>query len=225
MINHHPSDETILSYAAGAMSAASRLFVSSHLSVCESCRERVRTAEVVGGVLLNDIECTPVSADAFDQLMARIDSNAVETSAVNGVGTSSSKVASADMVGLPEPLQLLLDGGFDELKWKTVAPGVKQYPLPVDVLPGEKVRLLKLSPGFVTPEHSHHGHEMTMVLKGSFSDETGRYKAGDVQEMDGSVHHQPIADTEEDCICLVVTDAPLQFKGVINKLLQPFIGF
>ena len=64
-----------------------------------------------------------------------------------------------------------------------------------------------------------------MVLQGTFSDETGRYGRGDVQQADGETHHQPVADMGEDCICMAVTDAPLKFDTLAGKILQPFLGF
>jgi hypothetical protein len=36
--------------------------------------------------------------------------------------------------------------------------------------------------------------------------------------------HQPIAGSDEDCVCLTVTDALLQFKTPTARLLQPFVG-
>ena len=106
-----------------------------------------------------------------------------------------------------------------------LAPGVKQIVLPLDQGSGTKTRLLKLAPGFVTPAHSHKGRELTMVLQGSFSDELGRYGPGDVEEADGEVNHQPMADTGEPCICLAVTDAPLRFDNLVGKILQPLFGY
>ncbi|WP_350333603.1 ChrR family anti-sigma-E factor [Coralliovum pocilloporae] len=220
MINHHISDEMLVSYAAGALSDAARLFVASHVQLCERCEDRVAKATLVGGHLLETASETPLSDNSFDHLEALLDKADAEPEEQTGDMTPS-----ADLSHIPAPLQLLLGQDYDALQWKTVAPGVKQYQLPIACEDGEKARLLKLSPGFVTPMHSHHGHEMTLVLKGSFSDESGRYKVGDVQEADGEVDHQPIADTEEDCICFIVTDAPLQFRGIVGKVLQPILGF
>lgn len=220
MINHHISDETLVSYAAGALSEASALFVASHLHMCERCEERAAKATMIGGCLLENAPETALSEGSFDRLEALLDLPDETNDTRIDV-----RSASPDLSHMPEPLQLLLGKDYDQLPWKSVAPGVRQFPLPVECEHGEKIRLLKLSPGFVTPMHSHHGHEMTLVLQGSFSDESGRYKIGDVQEADGEVDHQPIADTEEDCICLVVTDAPLQFRGLMGKVLQPVLGF
>ena len=66
--------------------------------------------------------------------------------------------------------------------------------------------------------------ELTVVLSGHFADELGRYGPGDLAEVDGDTNHQPIADSHRDCICLIATDAPLRFTGLMGRLMQPFIG-
>jgi len=42
-------------------------------------------------------------------------------------------------------------------------------------------------------------------------------------DIDDGLGHQPIADEGEDCICLIVTDTPVKFKGILPRILQPFI--
>ena len=74
------------------------------------------------------------------------------------------------------------------------------------------------------PAHGHAGLEVTIVLSGAFSDETGRYERGDFQELDGEIEHQLLVDGGEHCICLAVTDAPLRFKSLAAKLAQPLLG-
>ena len=78
--------------------------------------------------------------------------------------------------------------------------------------------------GTAVPAHGHAGLEVTVVLSGAFSDETGRYGRGDFQELDGEIEHQPWVDGGESCICLAVTDAPLRFKSLAAKLAQPLLG-
>ena len=46
---------------------------------------------------------------------------------------------------------------------------------------------------------------------------------GDIEEADESIEHQPFAGKEADCICLAVTDAPLRFKSLLVRLVQPFL--
>ncbi|KZL18002.1 Anti-sigma-E factor ChrR [Pseudovibrio axinellae] len=217
MINHHLSDETLWAYVTGSLPAGHALLVSCHLELCKACQGRLAEAEALAGALLQTSEQLNTSDELFERLLLRVESEKPSRS-LSCISRPKPRQ------GVPSDLWGVLGQGYSGIKWKVVGPGIRQFVLPVESSEGEKARLLKLSPGYMTPEHSHHGSEMTLVLKGSFSDETGRYKVGDVQEADDLVHHQPVADTEEDCICLAVTDAPLAFKGLLPKLLQPFFG-
>nr|WP_321456429.1 ChrR family anti-sigma-E factor [uncultured Cohaesibacter sp.] len=227
MIHHHLSDEMILAYAAGSLSAGQSMVVACHLEFCSECAARVAEAEAIGGAMINDVELSSLSDDLFDQIMLDVDEaqSFPVPEPETPVGRSREARSSSPVSHyVPRLLEQLIGDDFDAVRWRTAGPGIKQFLLPVPSSEGEKVRLLKLSPGFVTPDHGHHGSELTLVLKGSFSDDTGRYRVGDIQDAEDELHHQPIADTEEDCICLVCTDAPLEFKGVITRLLQPIIG-
>lgn len=238
MIHHHLSDEMILAYAAGSLPVGHALLVACHLEVCPHCAARVAEAEAIGGAMLDQCDDMVVSDDLFDRMMASIeeDQNTVGDVTISepkiirpgkgaDLGLSQSQTPPATGTSLmPGALARVIGDDLNAIRWRAVGPGIKQFVLPMQGSEGETVRLLKLSPGFITPEHSHHGSELTMVLRGSFSDDSGRYCVGDIQDADDSVHHQPMADTEEECICLTVTDAPLEFKGMITRLLQPIIG-
>ncbi|WP_319413505.1 ChrR family anti-sigma-E factor [uncultured Cohaesibacter sp.] len=228
MIHHHLSDEMIMAYAAGSLSAGQSMVVACHLDICPDCARRVAEAEVIGGAMIDDVAPSDLSDGLFEQILLDVEED--QSFPVPQIGRDEAKEGypegpvAGENPSMPRILFEMIGGDFGAVRWRTVGPGIKQFLLPVPSSEGEKVRLLKLSPGFVTPDHSHHGSELTLVLKGSFSDETGRYRAGDIQDAEEDRHHQPIADTEEDCICLVCTDAPLEFKGVITRLLQPIIG-
>ncbi|MFT4920749.1 MAG: putative transcriptional regulator, partial [Zhongshania aliphaticivorans] len=86
------------------------------------------------------------------------------------------------------------------------------------------VRLLRIAAGKRMPVHSHRGSELTMILRGGYSDNVGKFNAGDVADLDASVEHQPVADSDEDCICLAGMDAPLAFRGWLARLIQPIVG-
>ncbi len=45
---------------------------------------------------------------------------------------------------------------------------------------GYRARLIRLKAGRGVPRHTHGGSELTVVLEGSFSDETGHYARGDL---------------------------------------------
>ncbi len=223
MINHHLSDEMIMAYAAGSLPVGQAMLARCHLDMCPHCQQRLFQAQMVGGALLDDMEETAVASTGFDQLMAELD-DPEQDAPIQFEDRKLFANTSLTDNSVPSVLTEVMGHGLDDVKWKMVGPGIRQFVLPLESPEGEKVRLLKLSPGFVTPQHSHHGCEMTLVLRGSFSDESGRYKVGDIQEADDDIDHQPVADTDEDCICLTVTDAPLEFKNVMTRLLQPIVG-
>jgi putative transcriptional regulator len=45
-----------------------------------------------------------------------------------------------------------------------------------------------------------------------------------MEDVDEELVHKPTAETATDCICLVITDAPIKFKEWVPRLLQPMIG-
>jgi putative transcriptional regulator len=71
------------------------------------------------------------------------------------------------------------------------------------------------------PDHGHNGIEMTLVLQGSFADETGTFGVGDLEVADEELEHTPVAGEGLPCICLAATDAPLRFRTLMPRLLQP----
>jgi putative transcriptional regulator len=84
--------------------------------------------------------------------------------------------------------------------------------------------MLKVRPGHKLPDHGHDGQEMTLILRGAYRDEIGRFAPGDVADLDEHIEHQPVIEDGEDCICLIATEAPARFKGLVPRLLQPIVG-
>ena len=121
----------------------------------------------------------------------------------------------------PFPLSAYIGESLDAIKWKPVGMGVKQAILKTST--AATARLLYIPAGMAVPDHGHGGTELTLVLRGAYSDETAHFKRGDVEIADEDIHHTPVADTHSDCICLAVTDAPLKFSGVLPRLLQPLL--
>jgi len=236
-INHHPDEATLLSYAAGSLPLAFELLVACHLRSCPQCQQRVAQAEALGGMLLDALEPVPVEGrDELMKLMQPIagdnpllaDDMALETMPHDEVGRAEMGSALTTdepwrrAMQLPEPLQQFIDQGDQDMPWRRLVPGIQQIMLNRD---DGQLRLLKIAPGISIPLHSHEGSEMTLILQGSYSDELGRFQAGDVADLEPDVEHQPITDGSEPCICLVATDAPLRFNGLLPRILQPFTGF
>jgi len=84
--------------------------------------------------------------------------------------------------------------------------------------------LLRLGAGRRIPFHGHGGSEMICVLKGSFSDASGRYQAGDFVEIDEATEHQPLAGPEGECICIIASESPPRMHGLIGWFLKSLAG-
>lgn len=217
-IQHHISDELLLAYAAGNLAEGWSIAIATHLALCPSCRRRLDFMEHAGGEML-EMACSEEADDtSWDAMKARL---------AGGAPLATREVAkpaatSGDIV-IPEPLRSYLGGDLAELKWKALGRGAYHIRIPT----GDRetsVRLLKIPAGKPVPEHSHGGRELTLVLKGSFQDGGSLFKRGDLEEADESMQHQPVATPDEDCICLAVTDAPLKFRSLLVRLVQPMLG-
>ncbi|MCT8973326.1 ChrR family anti-sigma-E factor [Microbaculum marinisediminis] len=214
-IHHHLDDATIMAYAAGTLREALCVAVAAHVAICPRCRAAVRAAEAAGGALLEEIDAVSLDADALDRAMARIETPAAARPAMPEPAPRPRDPR------VPAPLARLIGGGLDEVRWRWLAPGVRSYEIPVTPGAGS-LRLLRIAPGKAVPEHGHGGTELTLILSGSYSDVTGHYGPGDVADLDEDVEHAPVVDSPEDCICLVATESPTRFKGLIGRLLQPY---
>lgn len=216
-IRHHLDEATVLSYAAGSMSQAMALAVACHLSMCPHCQVRAQQSEAIGGVLLEDIGPAEIGAQALQQVLACIEQSeaAPEPEPVAAPVRTSGEV--------PAPLREYIGDSLDTIAWTRIVPGVSYFELPCQG--GGVSRLLRIAPGKAMLPHSHDGNELTLVLRGSFSDEIGRFTRGDIADLDEQVEHQPLVDSDDDCICLVATDAPLKFTTLLGRLMQPITGF
>ena len=88
---------------------------------------------------------------------------------------------------------------------------------------GARVFMLKAAPGTSLPHHTHTGTELTLILKGAYAHEGGRFGAGDFEEADGSVDHQPVVEPGDECICLVAMEGQLRLLGLLGRIMQPFV--
>jgi len=212
-IKHHLTDDILMGYATGTLPEAFNLMVATHLSLCDTCRAQAESFDAIGGEVLDEVvaDTTAMASNSLAATMALIADGAMNRTAKAQFGT--------DPV-LPKPLQDYVGGSVDDINWRSVGMGVKQAILPTS--PGASARLLFIPAGAAMPDHGHEGREMTMVLKGAFQDEDGYFARGDVEIADSDLHHTPVADIHEDCICLAVTDAPLKFEGILPKIVQRF---
>lgn len=215
-VTHPVGDDLLMGYAAGLLPAAQDLIVATAVSLDDDARARLSGFEAMGGALVEAADVAPLRDDSFENVMDRILASAPEDTVEACV-----KTPRVDPV-LPQPLREAIGSDLDDVKWRPVGMGVKQV-----ILGGDEegvARLLSIPAGQAMPDHGHTGTEYTLVLKGAFIDGENRYARGDIEVADDEVSHMPVADLGETCICLVVTDAPLKFSGLVPRLAQKFLN-
>jgi putative transcriptional regulator len=211
-IIHHPSDATLAAFASGTLDEARGIVVASHLSLCAQCRGTVHAFEEVGGVLLGDVEPAALSAGALQRAMAALGPLDIVAPAIRGAAAAG---AASD---LPAPLSHYAVG-----PWRWIGRGVQWRPVEVASDEGVRVFMLKAAPGTKLPRHRHTGTEWTCVFDGAFSHALGRYGAGDFDEADESVEHDPVVDAAHGCVCLVALQGHIELQGWLGRLIQPFV--
>lgn len=211
-ITSHPAEAMVLAHAAGALEPGLALVVSAHLSMCPHCRALSCEAEDVGGILIEAMAPSAMSDDALQNVLGRID----------GVATSRPLVAGSHS-HLPEPVRQAIAVSGKTMRFRKR--GVAALDLgAVDKKGAGQLTLYRIKPGASVPHHGHRGSEITLVLTGAFSDETGIYRAGDVAVGAPAIRHRPRAEPGEVCFALAYTDAPLAFfgwLGAMQRMLRP----
>ena len=205
----------IRAYAAGQLPEAFNLIVATHISLCDECRAALSGYESLGGAILESSTLADTAMPSLNATMQRIKSAA---------STPSPQIFAAPPHNpeTPRPLAAYIGSSLDDVNWKPLGMGVRQSILATSA--EATARMLYIPAGITIPDHGHHGTELTLVLRGAYSDENDRFERGDIEMADQDLHHTPIADTDQDCICLAVTDAPLKFKNLLPRLMQPLFG-
>ncbi len=204
-IRHHIPDALIASYAVGSLPHPFSLVVATHISLCLDCRAAYHGHQAVGGAVLDTTASAELSEDLKRSVLDLLDEPVAPEPVYARSGVYPAPVVEA-LKGRP-------------VRWKSVGLGVRQSILGAG--PEGSVRLLYIPPGQAVPDHGHNGLELTMVLQGSFSDDTGRFGVGDVEVADQDLEHTPVADPGPPCICLAATDMPLKFNSLVPRLMQP----
>jgi putative transcriptional regulator len=209
-IRHHPEDEILLAHAAGRLETGMRLVLGSHLELCPACRDRVRTLDALGGVLLEEMAPAAISGDALARTLARIDAS------VATVERSTGRSA-------PPPLppgatwpQVLAH--CSATPWRWIGPGMRWSRVSVPEAPEANVFLLRIAAGKYLPVHTHSDREMTQILYGRFHDGRALFGPGDFDAADKNVHHQPVVQDGSECICLASLSGRLRFDSPIARL-------
>ena len=196
-------NELIFGYSSGNLSEAKSLFVSMYL-------------------FLNSVAAK--KASIFDNILADNLSNLDEVAPKkinykDCINASSNQNLEFKISKNYNPLTNLI-GSIDNLNWKLIYKGFREFNIPLKG--SDSIKLIKMDPGTSVPLHSHNGKEYILVIDGSFCDEYGEYKKGDMQINDQKIKHHPTACDKNGCICLTITERDIIFFGKLGSALNLF---
>ena len=214
-ITHHLDDATIVGLASGSLPSAFAVVASAHAEMCPHCRKRLRAAQAVGGAFLDAVDPVPLSDAATHNLLERIGASAPQPEPALPPSTET---------GLPSPIAAALGAPLDAVRWRRVGPGVRIHEVDMGADDDSRLVLMHIGAGRAVPEHGHGGNEITLILTGAYRDEIGLFGPGDVADLDEDAEHQPIADPEVGCICLIASVERAKFKSLLARIVQPFTG-
>jgi putative transcriptional regulator len=203
MIRRHPSDATLLAHAAGNLPEPHRIVVRTHLALCPTCASAAHLAVELGGTLLDALPPAAMDPTALERTLSRLDL----------------RDTPAPPRRVPTTVAELATG-----RWWWLAPGLRMMPLRRRDRDDARLDLLRVAPGVRLPSHGHTGCELTVVLRGGFSDSTGAYHEGDLAEGDPALDHQPQALPGPACIALIATSGRLRAHDRLARLIQPLLG-
>ncbi|MAI90944.1 cupin domain-containing protein [Ponticaulis sp.] len=206
-------------YAAGTLDPALTLLLDTRAALRADIRQEQVLSDAVAGEFLEREIPAPMSFQAAERALERIDALAADAQS----SRKAAKVASAmidELIKLPEPLMDVALQNSVKSGWKFGGPGIRIMPL--DVSPEVTAEIIRFEPGCGAPMHTHSGFEYTLVVSGGFSDEEGSYGPGDLAVSGVGNHHRPVADEDGVCIALIVRDGDLKFRGFLGVLQKVF---
>lgn len=217
MIKFHPSEQQLVEYVAGDLGAAMLITVGTHIDMCPRCQSHVQDIEEqLAKRLFGDPVTAPVSYPTNLDTMIDAILNS-PTPAHRGLEDSDSYLL---LEGKRFELPPTLARNYHRIgSWHKMLG--KMWRAPVNLGSDEVLNFIYMGSGAQVPEHTHKGHEATLVVNGVFVDETDEYRDGDFVLLDGSHKHTPQTQ-HEDCLTLATLDAPLHFTSGLSRLLNPF---
>tara|TARA_Y100000768_G_scaffold276403_1_gene211948 strand:- start:1654 stop:2283 length:630 start_codon:yes stop_codon:yes gene_type:complete len=194
-------NQLIFDFASGSLGPSKSIFTSTYLYLNSRASSINKTFENMLGDNLFNNKDVPVSKLKYTDCISHKE--------------SSKKLNDEEQ----SPISKLV-GPLNKISWKQVYKGFSEFLPNID--DNVELKLIKMDPGASVPNHSHGGKEYILVLQGSFQDEYGTYKKGDIQVNDQKIKHTPIACKDKGCICLTITEQDVIFFGRFGSFLNLF---
>ena len=211
---HHPTAKELEQFASGELDDVLAIMVSVHLGQCHRCRDRVELMQQQQAEQLSAL--IPPSEFGDDELARMLNRLEDAPSAAPASPRPTEMEFQGRSIALPPALAGLVDRAGP---WSRVVNRLWSAPIQ-DHQRDYQLNFIYMEPGGSIAAHTHKGKEWTLVLDGTFSDDSGDYGPGDLVHCSESNEHSP--RSEKGCLCLAVIDAPLHFTSGLARALNPF---
>ncbi|MCY7297109.1 ChrR family anti-sigma-E factor [Alteromonas sp. a30] len=216
MINFHPSEMQLQSFANGTLNPSLSLIVSSHCDLCRHCQQKLKeVTQVVASQSLIVSEKEESDLSVFGDMMQNIMDEPED------MNTRASEPSFLDLDGRHFPLPRSLGRFVNRTaSWKKLVG--KLWQAQVDIGGDVRAEFIYMEHGGSVPEHTHRGNEWTLVINGEFEDGHHHFETGDLILLDSQHTHTPVSNDPDGCLVFSIVDKPLHFTSGLARLLNPF---
>lgn len=215
-LNTQVLDALLLDYATGALSRPLELLVETHLAMNENSSRSMRMLMQLGGILLEDSEPVSLSEDALQNVMDQLDQFEKDTDEMFPRNSDHAE-------WLPHPIASYVPKADCNQSWQRAGIGIMETNIDFGEVDGN-AKIYRIASGTAVPIHTHTGAEVTLVLSGGFTDETGSYGPGDISIQESGSEHQPVADDDGECMVLAVNEGEIRLTGPIGRVLNLLVN-
>lgn len=198
-------------YAAGVLPPPVAAVVASHLEANASHRRLLQDLTAAAAISMEDLPPAGI-ADRDRRLAAVFSAAPVD---------APRQTPPPPSPGLPAPLRRYVGRDLAEVPWRPMLPGMRQWIARRDG--AWTTRLLRGRPGAAIPHHGHRGIELVLVVHGTLHDGDLRLGPGDLAVSDEDVDHRPCVGDNGECVCALVSSAPIRLRGFAGFLLNPLM--
>lgn len=239
MINHHPTDCTLVKFSEGTLGPSDSLVVSAHCDMCSKCQDKVDAfIENLALKVFDDKKTDNTVSQSLVDMFGAITSNQRD---LQNAGSNPSHSMHLDAIQYElqkytvsefnDGRYLVLDGRRFELpdtlcrynvkasEWSKLVG--KLWQSQVEIGGGYLAQFIYMEKGGSVPEHTHRGNELTLVIDGEFSDGLNKYETGDFIALNSKHKHVPSTQSNEGCLVFSIIDQPLHFTSGWAKLVNP----
>ena len=208
-LNNQVLDALLVDYAAGALSQPLEILIETHLAMNPESAKTMQMLMQLGGILLDECEPVSLSEDALHEVMLAIADDVEQVE----------ELVKPHNTFLPRPLSQYVPDLSCPESWRSAGIGIMKHEVKFDVSE-MKATIYRIQPNVAVPSHSHTGSEITLVLAGGFSDETGTYGPGDIAVQEAGGVHKPVADADGECLVFAVNEGDIRLAGPFGRVLN-----